>query len=172
MLNKWEQWYKNLDGPQAYGSTETYVLAEEYLRGLHVEDWGCGKGFFKSIHNGDYVGVDGTETIFSDVVADLRTYTSTTEGLLMRHVLEHNFDWAAILNNAVESFTDKMVLVLFTPMANKTHQIAWNTGVEVPDMSFSHEDIMARIPDGMDVRWEDFATDTQYKTERVYWMNK
>lgn len=172
MRNKWAGWYSGLAEPQAYGDDQTYHMGERFLRGHSVEDWGCGKGYFSTVHVGKYTGIDGTATPFADVVADLREYTSVTEGLFMRHVLEHNLEWERVLENAVNSFTYKMVLILFTPMSDHTHQIAWNPGVEVPDMSFSHNDIMSKFSDDIQVGWEDVDTATQYGIERVYWLKK
>ncbi len=168
MIGKWNDWYSGIRSPQAYGSDETYIMGAYFLNGLDVEDWGCGKGYFSTVHTGGYVGVDGTETPFSDIVVDLRYHTSRTEGLFMRHVIEHNLEWELVLANAIKSFTRKMALVLFTPMSEKTKQIAWNAGVEVPDMSFSHEDIMKMVPDSVNAEWIDLQTTTQYGVERFY----
>ena len=173
MTGKWSGWYAGLSEPQAYGDVTTYYIGEGYLGGLHVEDWGCGKGYFRKVHDGGYRGIDGTATVFCDEVADLTRYVSNTEAIFMRHVLEHNLEWKLVLDNALESFSKRMVLVLFTPMARETQQIAWNPGVEVPDMSFSHNDITSGMDSlGISVEWKDFDTNTQYGTERVYWLSK
>jgi hypothetical protein len=166
-LGKWDNWYAGVEQPQSYGEDRTYRIAATILEGLDVEDWGCGKGYFQSVFPGKVIGVDGTETPFSHKIADLTEYTSSTPGLHMRHVLEHNLEWEKILANAVESFTERMVLTIFTPMAEKTEQIAWNSGPEVPDMAFAHEDIM-RFFDEDTAVWFDHKTATQYGTERVY----
>lgn len=163
-VGKWDGWYGGVTLPEPYGEATTYYEAEKHLKGLSVEDWGCGKGFFRTIHSGGYLGVDGSNTPYTDVIADLTKYTSNAEGILLRHVIEHNSDWESILSNAVSS-TDKLVLVLFTPMSRKTKQIAWND-IGVPDISFKHGDIVDIIGK---CRWETFYTDTIYKTERLYW---
>jgi hypothetical protein len=80
-----------------------------------VEDWGCALAYAKNYRIGAYRGIDGTAGK-ADVVADLSTYQSDTEGLFMRHILEHNRDWRDILNNALQSFTNRMTLILYRPM--------------------------------------------------------
>ena len=170
-IGKWQNWYTGTLEPQSYGAPLTYEIAAKWLGGIDVEDWGVGKGYFQSIYPGNVVGVDGTKTKFSDVVADLTEYTSSTPGLFMRHVIEHNLEWKKVLQNAADSFTEKMVLVLFTPMAKKTQQIAWNDGVEVPDMSFAQRDIVKYFKD-CDIKWKDHKTATQYGTERVFLIER
>jgi hypothetical protein len=171
MKGRWHAWYSGLNEPESYGDKETYSLGEEFLSGLAIEDWGCGKGFFSLVHDGPYVGVDGTYTPYCDIVADLTEYTSNTPGIFMRHVLEHNLEWRKVLDNAVASFTEKMVLVLFTPMVTNTKQIAWTSGVEVPDISFSHDDITDSF-DGVEYTYRDLKTNTQYGVERIYFLQK
>jgi hypothetical protein len=88
----------------------------------------------------------------------------------MRHILEHNYDWPKILDNAVRSFTRKFCLILFTPFAEETQEIAHNRahGVDVPDISFSRCDVEGHLAG---LRWELFeniATSGGYGTEHVY----
>lgn len=37
----------------------------------------------------------------------------------MRHILEHNYEWARILDNALASFTQRMAPILFTQSGNQ-----------------------------------------------------
>jgi hypothetical protein len=170
-VGKWDEWYKNLQRASLYGDTVTYRLAAAFLADVtEVEDWGCGGGGFKSFCRARYVGVDGSKTPFADRVVDLTTYTSRVEGIVMRHVIEHNYSWKEVLDNAVNSFTRKFCLVLFTPFGPKTREVAHNRawGVDVPDLSFCRADIEERFAG---LRWELFdniATDTQYGVEHVY----
>lgn len=139
MLNRWAPWYST-GQRRPYGPTYTYLLAEEWLAGLHVEDWGCGYARFKDFHKGGYVGVDGTAG-WADHVADLTTHRNPTEGLLLRHVLEHNHDWRAILRNAIASFTKRMVLVIFTPdsgIRNSEKVLAHVSALGVDDLALPH----------------------------------
>ena len=54
----------------------------------------------------------------------------------MRHILEHNYEWARILDNALASFTERMALILFTPEQEVTEEIAFRSDVGVPDIAF------------------------------------
>ena len=114
MLGRWAPWYGPGRPPRSYGPADTYRIAADWLEGLAVADWGCGYGAFRAHHRGAYLGVDGTAGA-ADVVADLRSYRTPSEGVLLRHVLEHNPDWRPILDGAIASFTRRMVLVVFTP---------------------------------------------------------
>lgn len=174
-LGKWDQWYAGLDinEPEAYGDITTYEIAAEYLDGLDIEDWGCGKGYFRIVHRGGYVGIDGSQTPFADKIVDLCSFRTVTEGILLRHVLEHNDGWQDILVNALTSATRRICLILFTPMADKTHEIARPADIGVPDIAFSHDDLAALLMEhDWWATWRDLHTNTQYGTERVYFMEK
>ena len=170
-INKWAPWYADADEPRAYSGTDdeeklTYHLAADWLRGIAVEDWGCGLGWFKLIHHGPYVGVDGTNSQFCDIHADLVTYRSTTPGLLLRHVLEHNHEWRQVIDNAVASAVERMCIVLFTPTAETTHVIADDVGgLGVPDISFRLDDVTERLAGYWSV--EQIETNTAYGVETV-----
>ena len=115
---KWN--YADVVDRTSYGDSTSYQKGAEFLKGLAVEDWGCGMGWMRNFVDGPYVGIDGSKSKFSDKVEDLTKYTSKTEGLFIRHVLEHDWRWEEILHNALSSFTKRMVLVFFTPYADKT----------------------------------------------------
>jgi hypothetical protein len=174
-LNKWDHWYVGVKSPEPYGDTQTYSIAAAFLSTCpDVEDWGCGKGFFKTILDPDieYRGVDGTWSKFADVHADLEEYTSDANGILLRHVLEHNYGWEKILANAVESFAQKLVIILFTPMVDSTTEIAYNVDPGVPDLSFSRHDIEKHL-DGL--TWTATtisAPDSQYGQETIYLIER
>ena len=177
MLGKWDNWYKGLkkEGDLFYGEMETYYMAAELLSDIKtVEDWGCGVGGFKKFYKGKYIGIDGSKTPFTDKIADLRKYTSKVDGILMRHVLEHNYDWEKVLKNAIKSFKKKMVLILFTPFVSETKEIAHNLqyGVDVPDIAFNPKDIEKNFV-GCD--WKlisDIPARTGYGIEHVYYLVK
>ena len=99
-----------------YGQEPSYVLGMKWLAECEaVEDWGCGPAYAKLFSTVPYTGIDGTPGA-ADVIADLSSYRSTTPGLFMRHILEHNYDWRDILENALASFTHRMVLILYRPL--------------------------------------------------------
>ena len=176
MLNKWDWWYKNVKRMSSfrYGNTVTYELAEDFLKNLSVEDWGCGTGGFKRMHTGEYLGIDGSKTPFVDKLADLRSYKSSVDGIMMRHILEHNIEWEKVLDNAISSFKKRFCLVLFTPFTDKTKVIAQNKkhGVDVPDISFSKRDIERHFKG---LKWkltENLKTKTGYGIEHLYYIEK
>jgi hypothetical protein len=184
MADKWNEWYKNLTlndfGSFRYGNTLTYELGFTYLKDCDkIEDWGCGTGGFKTKFTNEdlnkYIGVDGSKTPFADIKTDLITYTSNVDGIFMRHVLEHNYEWKKILENACKSFNKKMCLVLFTPFSHETKQIAHNLvyGVDVPDLSFNKNDLID-IFEKYNVKYdlETFKTNTGYNIEYVFYLRK
>ena len=87
----------------------------------------------------------------------------------MRHVLEHNHNWSNILANAVNSFKKRMVLIIFTPFTDKTRQIAKST--DIPDISFRKEDLTEFFKQ-FKYTEESLETDTQYKTEHIFYIEK
>lgn len=103
-VGRWDHIYEGVDAPIPYGDTTTYKIGADFLRGCTtIEDWGCGAGWFRTCISADstYIGVDGSVSRFADRVADLENYQSRTDGLFMRHVLEHNYAWRKVLVNAV-----------------------------------------------------------------------
>lgn len=172
-LGKWDRWYAGLDEEQPYGLTVTYQLGAEYLAGCAViEDWGCGKGWFRRCVPRDrYRGVDGSWSPFADEVVDLVTYRSKVEGVFMRHVLEHNYEWRSILANAVASFTKRLVLVIFTPLGEETAEIAFAEDPGVPDISFCREDLLEFF-DGLTVGCQTLETATQYGVETIFLVER
>lgn len=180
MLGKWDRWYRKIKDTDdissfRYGDTVTYKMAAEFLADMpEVEDWGSGTAGFKRFYNGKYIGVDGSANKFVDKVADLREYRSRVDGIVMRHILEHNYEWGRVLQNAVASFNKKFCLVLFTPFSEETKEIAHNKkyGVDVPDISFCKKDI-EKYFEGLKWRLEEnLVTGTGYKIEHVYFIEK
>ena len=94
-----------------------------------MEDWGCGKGWFKHIveqqpiRSFDIIGIDGSQTPFADKVVDLEEYTSNVTGIFMRGVAEHNYEWQKILQNLLDSFTYKAFVAFFTPMEEEEAKV-------------------------------------------------
>src|SRR5262249_37489055 len=105
-------------------------------------------------------------------VADLTRYTSRVEGVLLRHVLEHNHAWKDILDNALRSFTRRMVLVLFTPFSDVTRVIGFNPAMGVPDISFARADIIRRFTGLTWTLEENLPTTTQYGVEHVFYLER
>ena len=182
MADKWNEWYKNLNpndlGSFRYGETVTYKLGYDFLKGCNkIEDWGCGAGGFKRffLNDNKYIGVDGSKTPFADIKTDLLKYISNTDGIFMRHVLEHNYEWKVILENACKSFQSKMCLVLFTPFSNETTEISHNLkhGVDVPDISFNKNELINLFKKyNIKHNLITINTDTGYNIEHIFYLIK
>lgn len=170
MIGLWD--YSKAIPGQKYGDDDiTYVKAMEFLADCsQVEDWGCGFGYAKKLCKTSYKGVDGSKGPNTDVIADLREYKSETDGILLRHVLEHNHDWKKVLDNAIASFKKKLVIILFTPLAAQTKQIATNWS-NIPDMSFRKEDITGALKE-FKVKEEVLRTKTQYGIEFMFYIQR
>lgn len=169
-VGKWDRWYHGLSEPQPYGDTVTYQAGADWLAGCElIEDWGCGKGWMRHFVPADrYRGIDGSHSPFADEVVDLTTYRSDVPGVFMRHVLEHNYDWSRILDNAVTSARERLFLVLFTPLVGTTREIAYAEDPGVPDIAFHLPDLTDHIrAAGFDWDAESIDTATQYGTETM-----
>jgi hypothetical protein len=170
MLGKWAPWYSQ--GLRwNYGPAATYEVAASWLKDLAVEDWGCGHAQFKKFHVGPYVGVDGTAG-WADKIVDLVDYTTTTEGLLLRHVIEHNSAWRTVLKNAVASFTKRMVLVVFTPDGGSAvHDLACVEALGVHDYALPFADIDECFA-GLQTNKMHFKTATGYTGETMWLVER
>jgi len=170
---KWQSLYAGVESPRAYDDTVTYRLGAEFLSGCDtIEDWGCGLGWMRNFVPADrYVGIDGSYSRFADRLVDLETYRSDAAGIFMRHILEHNYGWERILQNALASFGERFVLVTFTPYADTTREIAFHDDPGVPDISFARADLTRHFA-GLTWREETYATDTQYGTETIYFIER
>jgi len=149
MLGRWDAWYGDTPSvPRYYGSADTYELVADFLRGMAVEDWGCGLAAYADHHEGRYTGVDGTASQYVDTIADLTAFRSASPAILLRHVLEHNYDWRLVLDNAIASTTERLAIVLFMPLAEETTVVHEDVGgLGVPDISFALDDITQPITD-------------------------
>jgi len=155
-IRKWNNLYKQLsDSPSEfkYGKTESYSEAAKFLYYcLTVEDWGCGAGGFLNYRK-DAIGVDGSDTKFAQKkFIDLCEYTSNVEGIHMRHVLEHNYNWQKILKNALNSATKKIAITFFIPPSdeiNETIEVDHNKeyGINVPNLRICKKEFLGIIND-------------------------
>lgn len=135
--------------PESYGDNTTYVFGAEFLSDCEsVEDWGCGRGwarqFFSDVsYVGVDMGVDGqvTDNPFADKLVDLTQYTSDVDGILLRHVLEHNYEWRKILANALASAKKKVYVVTYTEFHDEQETLWEYKGIPT-----------LRLP------WEEFRT--------------
>jgi hypothetical protein len=175
-LGKWNDWYASVSkqaGVRLYGDPTTYLIAAGFFVDTdEVEDWGCGLGGFRQFCLTQYRGIDGSMTPFADEIVDLCKYRSESPSILLRHVLEHNYEWRTILRSAVASFRHKLCVVLFTPFSATTTEInkTQMAGGNVPDISFQREDIEHEF-DGLYWRLlPNIQTRSQYGYEQVYFV--
>jgi hypothetical protein len=159
---------------QPYGDDTTYRIGADFLRGLATEDWGCGLGWYRRFHEGPYVGIDGSPSEFADIVCDLSHRRSRCEGLFMRHVLEHNANWRVILENALASFSKKMVLVVFTPFHDAPgDKILTVPGLPIPDIGLSREDFVNLLRKSACRPQEHrVASVSRYNTEAIWLLQR
>jgi hypothetical protein len=173
LLDVWH--YEPGATPRAFGEPTSYHKAYEYLADCPmVEDWGCALAYGRTIRPpGSYRGIDGAPTAaeYADEIADLTGYTSDVDGIVIRHVLEHNPQWEKILANAVESFRRKLVLVTFTPFSAGDTYVMATTHPGIPDISFRKTDL-ERYFDPFIVGEETLTTDTQFQTEHLFYVEK
>jgi hypothetical protein len=176
MIGRWAPLYEGMTERRAYGTySPTYQAAAEWLTPcVSVEDWGAGGGWFaKFLHQGQlYTAVDGTANPYADVVADLTSYRPVTkpEGILLRHVAEHNLQWRAIIDNLLASFTKRAVVVVYTPFTDEpTHDLGDDTsGLRVPTISFNYDEFFDALQPIHRV-WEYHGPECgHYGTETVF----
>jgi hypothetical protein len=171
---RWDAVYASASESAPYGDDTTYQIAAYFLgRCRTVEDWGCGLGWFRRFlpPDCDYSGVDGSHSPFADRIVDLETYRTTCEGLLLRHVLEHNYRWREILDNALASFTRRLALVLFTPLAESETELARCGRTGVPDLSLPEAELRQRLA-AFNVLTRAERSRTHYGGETVFLVNR
>jgi hypothetical protein len=137
------------DAPLAdgrYGAPTTYQRAADWLAPCPaVADWGGSTGYLArylptTCH---YTVVDSTAQCPHTTLADLATYHTPAAGICLRHVLEVSDDWSAILMHAVESFTQRLAVVTYTPPAASTRRHHLNAGW--PVYHFNPDDLTDRM---------------------------
>lgn len=119
-----------------------------------VEDWGCGPGTLRGYLPDDvrYVGVDSSASPAADVRADLRTYRGGADGVILRHVLEHNDEWRAVLAHANAAAREVLAVVLFTPLQLRTRVLLREPDYgNVPVIGFRLGDLLASVRREADV---------------------
>lgn len=163
-----EPWGKGLQH-ERYGELQTYHLAAEWLKDCEtVADWGGGGGFFGTLMPPTvrYTVVDGTVQSTEQVLADLVTYRQSSDGILLRHVLEVNARWHEILVNAVSVFRRRMVVITYTQDTHETRVEKIKSGW--PIHRFNPDDLRA-------VMGQFLVRDERVQTthpERIYYLER
>jgi hypothetical protein len=180
-LGLWEPCYRVRE-PFPYGTDLTYRLGAEFLVACRtVEDWGCGTQWFRRVMQkinpgARVIGLDGSAG-YCDRIVDLVDYRpeELPDGIFLRHVLEHNQAWRTLLDHALESFNRRMVLVLFTPFADRETLLSnyeFPTGGSCPYLSLSQRELeLILCRHGMQYRFETMPSpDTEIGLETVFWI--
>jgi len=179
-FGKWNEEYVGIeDNPgrqNLYGDTPSYKIGADFLSDCkQIEDWGCGAGGFKKYRELGYTGIDGSKTPYASKQVDLTRYKSNTDGIFMRHVLEHNENWEDILVNALRSARKKVCLIIFTPLGTRTRIIANEviSGIDVPDISFKKTDLIEIIEPFGTFKYQKITKGrTQYFEEHIFEITK
>jgi SAM-dependent methyltransferase len=139
-----------------------------------VLDLGCGRAYFQRFlrPGQSYVGVDGSSE-HAAIRCDLEDCAVRAEGVLLRHVLEHNLRWKPILRHALSLFTVRMALVLFVPPELETRIVSVQDvgGVRVPDIAISHSELRELIEPFV-LSHAVYDTASQYAEEHVYLLER
>lgn len=159
-----------------YDDETSYAKGMAWLdgHGATVEDWGCGTCYAQRfVTQSRYVGVDGSASDQAAVKAELQEYRSETDCIFMRHVLEHNWGWRQILDNALQSFGKRMVLVIFTPFAapGASGDTVLDSTGPIPDLALDRNELRQMLGPFL-VREERIETSTQYGTETLFFLEK
>jgi hypothetical protein len=180
---KWDTIYSTLsETPSAflYGDTSSYEMGAKILEDCKtVEDWGVGAGGFKR-YRPDAIGVDGSHTPYADIISSLVTYTSNVDGIFMRHVLEHNFEWKQILINALKSATKKIALIIFTPFIEEKTSLVPGAeeenksyGIDVPTLFLNKKEVFDIITSYCTkIYVETISSETRYGQETIITIEK
>lgn len=159
--------------PKPYGDEVTYRIGLGWLDRacMDIEDWGAGLGYGRQfVTTADYTAIDSSPTSkpWVDVIENLEDRASSPDGIFMRHVLEHNANWEQVLENAVESFQKRMVLVMFTPFLHVTGP---TPGRDRLDICFRREDLTDWFAPYL-IAELDVVTNTQYGREHLFFLSR
>lgn len=184
MLDKWD--YTGVSAvcySDSYNQY-SYIKPAEFLGNGQVEDWGGGTGWAKKYFSGPYKNIDGSKHPNVDVVTDLTNYVSKCDNILMRQVLEFNWNWEKILTNVKKSFQKKFCLVVMTPLVTETHidkidPVVNHLGEELPENNtpnifFNKQDILKYFPasEGYKVSEELHDVDRIWPQEWILYVEK
>lgn len=158
-----------------YDDTESYRRGMAFLDqpGETIEDWGCGTGFARRfVREASYRGIDGSAAEGGDLIkADLQEYRSSADNIFIRHVLEHNWGWRAILANALASFQKRLVLIVFTPLGDSEQRLDDQGDLGIPDLQLDAAELR-RAFEGFTVREERIDSKTQYGGETIFYVSR
>ena len=175
-LDHWPWDFKNDFFPFSFGDSEAYENGMQWLdvENRVIEDWGCGTAWARQfVHHAQYIGVDGASSSrFVDKITNLVTYQSTIDAIFMRGVLEHNYNWRVILENAMSSFQWRMVLVTFIPLTHESHdRVLLVSCSGIPDIALNQKTLMPMINPYLQ-KQETIISKTEYGSEVLWYLEK
>jgi len=179
ILNNENHLYKTAIQPWRYGNDEvSYVIAAAFLDGGvdgdMVEDWGCGTAYAKRFFTGPYRGIDGSWSPWADEQVALIDYHSNYSRLMMRHVLEHNWEWRTVLKNFMASWRDRACIILFLHPEAEDHNVSFSDPNGIPGLALCEKDLTEILhqPDVV-VSWVDIMTQTPPQNfERIIFLRR
>lgn len=177
-VGRWD-WYYDGKPTEAFGFDDSpaFQICANWLQDCEtVADWGCGGGnFSRFVDAARYIGVDGSKTWAVDVVADLEEYHGESDGIFLRGVLEHNYRWEKVLDNALAAFRKRMALVFFSPWhtgPEDAFELQFEAGFEVPTLAFRRGAIEAKLAGLTFELLEIGAPSSAYGSDRVFLIEK
>jgi len=181
-LGKWDFAYKGVTTVAPYGDSTAYAAGAVALRDAgctRVEDWGCGFGWFAYVARIvapalTVVGVDGSQSQQAAFQDDLVNRETQVEGIFMRSVLEHNYDWDVLLANALKSFTVRMVLTTFTEFqaGAKDVELQFEDAYQVPTLSLSRPKLKRLLKGFKVAETEMISPNTYYGVENIFVIDR
>jgi hypothetical protein len=173
-VGKWNHFHR-ADPMAPYGTSQTFDMGAEWLMNCDViEDRGCGTGWFARTMKSrnpaiQVIELDGSP-LNGGIAVDLEDFQPeiAPDGIFMRHVLEHNWNWKRILANALNSFGKRMALVLFTPLEECDRNI-YNHSIGVPVLCLSGPELHKML-DQPKLKYSTVAlsSDTEFGAELLY----
>jgi hypothetical protein len=174
----WQYRYQEGQDVFPFGDDVTYRMGLGWLyeECRDVQDWGCGPAYGRRFcpPGSRYLGVDGSPESagLADVVCELTAWKPDPrpQGVFMRHVLEHNeFGWKDVLAHALESFTRRFCLVVFTPFTPGGTCRLRPPGDPYCDLAFNFEELTGQMEE---FRWRAQAVPsrTQYESEVLFYV--
>lgn len=150
-VGRWSGWATS--EPVQLGPLDSYQKLVEWLDGYgDIADWGGGTGLAaRFVRESAYRVIDGSLSLANTELIDLADCTSVSDCIMMRHVLEHNYNWQNVLKNLVKRFNRRAAIAIGTPLETETrlHHVErvffGSVGQEVPVLCLSLGEFLSII---------------------------
>ena len=155
---KWNAWYRGLSSRATATLRECgYLSHSGRIPGRRRAGRGLGLRNGRLLARLPYASMSASTAATRRLPAASPTFAPTgptAEGILIRHVLEHNYDWETDSGRARSNpFGRSCASILFTPFAAETTELSHNreVGIDAPNLSLARADIEAHF-DGLSWR--------------------